>query len=238
MALTERVAIVTGAGGGLGREVAAGLATAGAAVVLVGSDQARMDALGQGLGLAPERWLGLGADLHDESAAKQMVDTVVARFGRVDILIHLVGGWAGGTPVTELAAAEIQAMLDQHLWTAFNVTRALVPHLVAAGWGRVLAVSTPVAADPPREQAAYAIGKAAAAALFGTLAREVSGSGVPVNLVRVRKIDVEHARDADGAPRGAASWTTPEEIAAALLYLCSDAAGAVNGARIPLYGAA
>ena len=237
MALAERVAIVTGAGGGLGREVAAGLATAGAAVVLVGSDQARMDALGQGLGLAPERWLGLGADLHDESAAKQMVDTVVTRFGRVDILIHLVGGWAGGTPVTELAAAEIQAMLDQHLWTAFNVTRALVPHLVAAGWGRVLAVSTPVAADPPREQAAYAIGKAAAAALFGTLAREVAGSGVTVNLVRVRKIDVEHARDADGAPRGAASWTTPEEIAAALLYLCSDEAGAVNGARIPLYGA-
>jgi 3-oxoacyl-[acyl-carrier protein] reductase len=86
--------------------------------------------------------------------------------------------------------------------------------------------------------APYAVGKAALEALFGTLAREVAGTGVTANLLRVRKIDAEHARDAADAPKGAASWTSPEEIAAAIRYLCSDEAGAVNGARIPLYGGA
>jgi 3-oxoacyl-[acyl-carrier protein] reductase len=238
MPLTDRIAIVTGAGGGLGRVVAADLAGAGARLALVGSHQAHVDALGRDLAIGEDRWFGVAADLRDPAAAERMVAAVVERFGRVDILAHLVGGYSGGTPLTEVAADDIQAMLDQHLWTTFNVTRAVVPHLVAAGFGRIVAISTPVAAETPPKMVPYAVGKAALEALFGTLAREVAGTGVTANLLRVRKIDVEHARDAAEPPKGAGTWTTPEEISAAIRYLCSDEAGSVNGARIPLYGSA
>jgi NAD(P)-dependent dehydrogenase (short-subunit alcohol dehydrogenase family) len=101
------------------------------------------------------------------------------------------------------------------------MTRALVPHLVAGGWGRVIAISTPVAVTPTAKMAPHAIGKAAQEALPLTLAREVAGTGVTVNLLLVRKIDAEHARDRDPSPPRA-SWTTPEEIVAAIRYLCTD----------------
>jgi NAD(P)-dependent dehydrogenase (short-subunit alcohol dehydrogenase family) len=83
--------------------------------------------------------------------------------------------------------------------------------------------------------APYAIGKAAQEALLLTLAREVAGTGVTVNLLQVRKIDTEHARESDPSPSHA-SWTAPEEIVAAIRYLCTDEAGIVSGARIPLHG--
>lgn len=233
-----RVALISGAGAGLGSVVAAELAASGARLALVGSRQEHVDALGAGLDLPKDRWSGFAADLRDQDAAERMVAAVVKRFGRVDILVHLVGGFSGGSHVADVSASDIRAMLDQHLWTTFNVTRAVVPRLVAAGWGRMVAISTPVAADPTPKMAPYAIGKAALEALFGTLAREVAGTGVTANLLRVRKIDAERARDAADAPKGAASWTSPEEIAAAIRYLCSDDAAAVNGARIPLYGGA
>ena len=235
---TRRVALISGAGAGLGTIVARELGAGGADLALVGTRQERVDALGEGLGLPAARWSGFAADLRDQDAAEAMVAAVVDRFGWVDILVHLVGGFSGGAAVPDVAASDVQAMLDQHFWTAFNVTRAVVPRLVTAGWGRMVAISTPVAADPTAKMTPYAVGKAALEALFGTLAREVAGTGVTANLLRVRKIDVEHAREAADAPKGAASWTSPEEIAAAIRYLCSDEAGAVNGARIPLYGGA
>ena len=236
MELAERVAIVAGAAGGLGRIVTRELAAAGLRLALVGSHQDRLDALGGGLGTSPERWAGISADLRARADAERMVGAVIERFGRVDILVHVVGGWSGDAPVSEVADAEVQGMLDQHLWTTLNVTRALAPHLVTTGWGRIVAVSTPVAAEPPPRMAPYAVGKAAQEALLATLAREVAGTGVTVNVLRVRKIDADHVRGTAGAPKSAGSWTTPEEIAAAVLFLCTDAAGAINGARIPLHG--
>jgi NAD(P)-dependent dehydrogenase (short-subunit alcohol dehydrogenase family) len=123
-------------------------------------------------------------------------------------------------------------MLDQHLWTTFHVTQAIVPGMVERGWGRVLAVTSPVASEPPAKMASYAVGKAAEEVLLRTLARETADTGVTVNLVVVRTIDVAGARSED--PKKA-SWTTPGEIAATLRFLASDEAAAITGARIPLY---
>ena len=127
-------------------------------------------------------------------------------------------------------------MLQQHLWTTFYVAQAFVPHLVANGWGRIMAVSAPAATRPAAKSAPYAAGKAAQEALLLTLAQELTGSGVTANLLVVRAIDVQHRRDSERTAETVA-WTTPEEIASAIVYLCSDAAGVVNGAHIPLYGA-
>jgi len=237
MDLHDRVALVTGATGGLGRVVTRDLAAAGARLGLLGTRSDRLRALAVELSLAPDRWHGEAADLTDPDQAARAVDAIVARLGRPDILVHLIGGWSGGTTVTETPLDAYTSMLDQHFWTTLHVTRALVPHLVAGGWGRIVAISSPVASNPPAKMSAYAVGKAAQEALLSTLSREAADSGTTVNMLLVRTIDSEHARDSAPTPKNA-FWTTPEEVSAALAYLLSDAGRVVNGARIPLYGGA
>lgn len=236
MNLENRVAVITGAAGGLGRVVARRLAEEGARLALVGSDASRLQALGAELNLPQERWLASAADLASPAGAQAAAAATLATFGRVDILLHLVGGWIGGKEAAQTPVEEMASMLQQHLWTTFHVAQAFAPHLAANGWGRIVAVSSPAATRPAAKGASYAVGKAAQEALLLTLAQELAGFGVTANLLVVRTIDVQHRRDRERTPE-TASWTTPEEIAAAIVYLCSDAAGGVNGAHIPLYGA-
>jgi NAD(P)-dependent dehydrogenase (short-subunit alcohol dehydrogenase family) len=219
----------------LGSVVSRDLAASGWRLALIGSRLAPLDALGGELGVDTDRWLAVDADLRQAEAAAAAVKTVVDRFGRADALVHLVGGYHGGESVVDVRDAEVGAMLSQHLWTTLNMVRAVVPRMTDAGWGRIVAVSSPHASTPGKAVAPYAIGKAAQEALLGGLAREVAGTGVTVNMVLVRTIDVEHKRDAEPSPK-TASWTTPEEISAVLGDLLSDDGRAVNGAKIPLYG--
>ena len=186
------------------------------------------------LGLEPDRVLGLPVDLRESDAASAAIDAVYERFGRVDALAHLVGGWTGGTNVVDAADEPYASMLDQHLWSTLNVVRPLVPRMVAAGRGRLVAVSSPMAASPAAGMSAYAVGKAAQETLFAALAREVAGTGVTANVVRVRTIDTKGIRATDPHGKGA-SMTTAAEISAAIRYLFSDAAGVVNGERIGLH---
>lgn len=161
---------------------------------------------------------------------------MIEKFDRAEILVHAVGGWTGGRPVVRTPAEAVTEMLQQHLWTTFHVAQAFAPHLMSNGWGRMIVVSSPDASNPPAQSAPYAIGKAAEEALVLTLAKELRGSGVTANVLEVRTIEAEHPRDHERPPANAAG-TTPEEIAAMILYLCSEEAGIVNGARIPLFGA-
>lgn len=235
MPLADRVVLITGASGGLGRVAAAAFAEAGASLGFIGTDRTRLADLAGELRLGADRWLAAEADLRRAEEATRAVAEIVDRFGRVDVVLHLVGGWSGGATVAELDPADVAAMLDQHLWTTLHVARAVVPGMAGRGWGRIVAVSSTVAVEGTAGMAAYAMAKAAEEALLRTLARETGGSGVTTNVLVVRKIDTEHERDRAPSPRNA-TWTTPEELAAAMLYLCSDAASAVNGARIQLTG--
>jgi NAD(P)-dependent dehydrogenase (short-subunit alcohol dehydrogenase family) len=231
MPASDRVALITGATGALGRETARVFAADGARVGLVGTDGDRLRSVAGELGLADERWVPAVGDLRQRDGARAAVETVTTAFGRVDVLIHLVGGYTAGTPIAELDPAAVTEMLDQHLWTTLHLAQAVIPGMVERGWGRVLAVSPPVAMEPPAKLAPYAIGKAAQEVLLRTLAKEVAGAGVTVNLVIVKAIDTEGVRTTD--PKKA-SWTAPDEIAATFRFLASDAAAAITGARIPL----
>lgn len=235
MRTDHRTVVITGATGGLGRFVAHRLAKLKARLVLVGSDADKLAELGKRLPRSYTDWLAAPVDLVQPDSADKVLQAALARFGRVDILLHFVGGWIGGKPVTQVQPEEIASMLKQHLWTTFYLAQAFIPHLVANGWGRLVVVSSPTVADTPANRLPYTIGKSAQEALILTLAKELAGSHVTANVLRVKTIDVEHERDRQPAPANQ-SWTTPEEIFAALLYLCSDEAQAVNGARIPLYG--
>jgi NAD(P)-dependent dehydrogenase (short-subunit alcohol dehydrogenase family) len=228
MSLSTRVAMISGATGGLGRVLARRLADEGCSLVLVGTDASRLEALASSLSLGRDRCLTVVADLRDAASSPAAVDAAIARFGRIDVLAHLVGGYAGGTPLVELNPSELNDMLDQHAWTTFHLARAVVPGMTSAGWGRIVAISPTLVTTPGSNAAAYTAAKAAQDALLISLARELKGTGVTANLVVVRAIDAEHT--------GKAGWATPEQIASAIVYLCSDDAALVNGARIPLTG--
>ncbi len=235
MTLKDRVVVVTGAAGGLGQTVTRSLAEQGFRLALLGRRADRLESLARELRLEDDRYLAHAVDLGDPGSAQAAAETVIERFGRAEILLHLVGGWTGGQTIDEVTAGEVANMIDQHLWTTFYLAQAFVPHLVANGWGRAIVVSSPFASQPQAKGGPYAIGKAAQETLMITLAQELKGSGVTANVLLVRTIDVKHERIREPKPQNA-SWTTPDEIASAVLFLCSGAANMVNGARIPLYG--
>ena len=229
MSLADRSVLVTGATGGLGGVVTAAFGRVGARLGLVGTDDARLEAVAARAGLRDGSWQPLVGDLRRPDEAR----AVVERFGPVDVLIHLIGGWAGGTPVVELDHDEVREMLDQHLWTTLNAVQAAVPGMLERSWGRVIGMSSPFAVEPGPKGAGYAVAKAAEEIVLRSLAREVASAGVTVNIVAVRTIDVDHEREGRPSARNT-TWTTPEEIAEVLLFLASDEAAAITGARIPL----
>ena len=227
----RRVAMVTGASGGLGRVLVPDLAADGWDLVLVGSSQERLDGLAANAGLASERTTTVVANLRDQAAAVSAIEAAYARFGRVDALAHLVGGWTGGMHVGRSPDEPYRDMIDQHFWTSLNMVRELAPRMIDAGFGRIAAVSSPMAGAPSAGMSAYGVGKAAQETLFAALAQEVAGTGVTVNVVRVRAIDTSAGEGGSDKPDA----TTPAEISAAIRYLFSERARVVNGERIGLH---
>ena len=227
----RRVAMVTGATGGLGRVLVPDLAADGWDLVLVGSSRERLDQLVADVGLDADLVEVVVADLRDQAVAVATVEAAYARFGRVDALAHLVGGWTGGMQVGRSPDDPYADMIGQHFWTSLNVVRELAPRMVDAGFGRIAAVSSPMAASPDAGMSAYGVGKAAQETLFAALAQEVAGTGVTVNVVRVRAIDTSAGEEGSAE----AYATTPAEISAAIRYLFSDQARVVNAQRIGLH---
>ncbi len=235
MGLENRVAVIAGATGGLGRVVTASLAARGMRVALMGSNAGRLQALVQELELTEGTYSTYVLNILDRTAAAAAARAVVERMGRVDALFNFVGGWLGGKTVVETSAPEVQEMLGRHFWTTFNLAQVFVPHLLANQWGRIAVVMSAAATTPGTKKLPYAVGKAAQQTLMLALAEELKGTGVTANMLVVNTIDTQHERDRAPSPKNAL-WTTPEEIVTALLYLLSDDAQGVNGVRLPLYG--
>jgi NAD(P)-dependent dehydrogenase (short-subunit alcohol dehydrogenase family) len=235
MGFEKRVIVITGASGGLGQVVAQHFAESGAGMVLASTNADKLEELVHKLGLLPDRVLSLAVDLSNPASARKILDAATNQFGQVDILLHFVGGWIGGTPVTRVNPDDLSKMIQQHIWTTFYLAQAFVPHFTLNGWGRIVVISSPSVAETPATVSPYTVAKSGQEALLMTLANELKGTGVTANILRVRTIDVKHERDHDQTAKSI-SWTTPEEITGVIHYLCSDEAGMVNGARIPLYG--
>jgi NAD(P)-dependent dehydrogenase (short-subunit alcohol dehydrogenase family) len=235
MSLEKRVAVITGATGGLGNTLACELADRGANLALLAIDSDRLASQVRSLELPEARVFAKSVDLLDLKATKSASQAVLAKYGRIDILLHVVGGWTGGKTLVEAHADDLEFMLNQHVWTTFNVIQAFVPALLRNGWGRVAMITSPYAARPNAKGGPYAVGKAGQEALMQTLSQELIGTGVTANLLQAKTIDGQRKKVSAPSPDNT-SWTTPEELTAAILYLLSDAAGTVNGAKIPLFG--
>ncbi|HVF25436.1 MAG TPA: SDR family NAD(P)-dependent oxidoreductase [Anaerolineales bacterium] len=224
-AAQNRVVVITGATGALGIKAAHAFVARGDSLALLDHNQDRLDSLTRDLNLSAERLFATVVELRDAAAVHSTTEAIAAKFGRIDALIHLVGGWVGGKTLPESSAEDMEFMLSQHVWTTFHLFQSLGPKLAANGWGRVMIVSASTVPKPPEKRGIYSAAKAAQENLVLTLSAELKDKGVTANIIQVKAIDVEK--------KGAG--TTPDEIVAVMLYLFSDEAGKVNGARIPLY---
>ena len=220
-----RVVVITGATGALGSKTAHVFAAQGYSLALLDHNQSRLDSLVRDLNLPDERLFASVVDLRDGAAVHSTAEAITVKFGRIDALIHLVGGWVGGKTLPESSADDLESMLGQHVWTTFHLFQSLGPKLAVNGWGRVIIVSASTVPKPPEKRGIYSAAKAAQENLVLTLSAELKDKGVTANIIQVKAIDVENK----------GTGTTPDEIVAAMNYLFSDEAGKVNGARIPLY---
>jgi NAD(P)-dependent dehydrogenase (short-subunit alcohol dehydrogenase family) len=231
--LDGRVVAIAGVAGGLGPIVAQTLAAAGAVVAGADISAERAGEVGAALGLPEQRWDGRGVDLLDEEATAGWCAALEERFGRVDALLHLVGGWRGGQPLHEEPLADWDLLHDLLIRTVQQTTRAFHAALVSSAHGRFVLVSAKQAQAPSNSNAAYAAAKAAAEAWTLALADGFEGTSATANIVVVDAILTPRMRE-ESPEQGFPTFTPAEHVAEAIGFLCSDAAGKMNGQRLPL----
>jgi NAD(P)-dependent dehydrogenase (short-subunit alcohol dehydrogenase family) len=226
--LQNKVALVTGANGGLGTSVTQALLDAGATVVGVSRNIRQAD-------FNYPSFVAMAAELSTGEAANKLVEQVVSRFGRIDVLAHLVGGFAGGKTIAETDDATFDSMLDLNLRIAFYVLRSVIPQMLRAGSGRIVAIASRAAEDPGPGVGAYSASKAALVSLVRTVALENKDVGITANVILPGTIDTPANRKAmPGAD--IRTWVQPASIAALIVWLAGEAGKDVNGAVIPVYG--
>jgi NAD(P)-dependent dehydrogenase (short-subunit alcohol dehydrogenase family) len=209
------------------------LAEAGAVLAGTDRDQGALDAIAADLGLGEERWDGRAVDLLDEEAARAWCAALVERFGRVDGLVHLVGGWRGGEPLHEAPLAYWELLHDLLVRTVQHTTRAFHDQLAASEHGRFVLVSAKQAQAPSNTSAAYAAAKAAAEAWTLAFADGFEPGGATANIVVVDAILTPKMRE-ENPGKEFPTFTPAEHLADGIAFLCSDAAAEMNGQRLPL----
>lgn len=234
--LEGRVIAIAGACGGLGPTVTRRLADAGATVALTDVDAERLDEGRTQLSLPDDRCDARVVDLLDPDAAGAWASALTERFGRVDGLIHLVGGWRGGEPLATAPLSDYEWLHDLLVRTVINATRAFADPLTTSEHGRFVLVSSAQAQAPSGTNAAYAATKAAAEtwtlALADTFREGESRS--TANIIVVNAILTAQMREAN-PDKPYRTFTSTDDIADAIAFLCSDAGQKMNGKRLELH---
>jgi NAD(P)-dependent dehydrogenase (short-subunit alcohol dehydrogenase family) len=228
MDLHNKVVIITGAKGGLGTFVTNSFLEAGARVVGVSRSIAQAD-------FPHENFSALQAELSSGENTRKLADAVTAQWGRIDGLVHLMGGFAGGKSVAETDDATLDRMLDLNLRSAFHMMRAVLPQMRAQVMGRIIAIGSKAAVEPAAMSGVYAASKAALVSLVRTVARENSDRRIAANVVLPGTMDTPANRASDPAA-DFSKWVNPCQVSKLLVHLASDAAAQVSGAVIPVYG--
>ena len=223
-----KIVLITGANGGLGTHVTQAFLSAGATVIGTSRKIQQAD-------FPHPNFTAIPAEISTDAGAKTLVDQVVARFGKIDVLAHTVGGFAGGPSVAETDDATFQRMLDLNLNSLFHILRAAIPILRKAGDGRLIAIGSRAALEPGAGVGAYSASKAAMVSLITTVALENKDAGLRANVILPGTMDTPANRkampDADFS-----KWVQPASVASLMLLLAGEAGKDINGALIPVYG--
>ena len=226
--MNNKVVLITGAKGSLGSFVTQRFLATGATVVGISRSISQAD--------FPEaNFVALPVDFTKAGAAGKAVESVVSRFGRLDALVHLLGGFAGGQTLAETDDATWEQMCDLNLTSAFYVLRAVIPHLRKSGKGRIIAIGSLPAAEPHAGLGAYVTFKAALTMLVRTVARENKDAGLTANVVLPGTMDTPTNRKSmPGADFS--KWVQPGDVADLVLWLADDRAAHITGTAIPVDG--
>ena len=225
--LSHRTVLITGASGGLGRPVTDAFLSAGAAVVAVALDFPE--------GASQSTCTQVVADLTSATEVDRMLAMALEPTGRIEALVHIAGGFAGGTPVHETDEATWDHIMNLNLKAAFLVTRAVLRPMIDAGYGRIVAVGARPGVVPVAGLSAYSASKAGLHALIQTIALEGNKHGITANAVMPSIINTPTNREAM-PDADFSKWVAPESIARQIVWLCSEEAADVSGALLPIYG--
>jgi NAD(P)-dependent dehydrogenase (short-subunit alcohol dehydrogenase family) len=232
MRFNGQVVLITGAAGNLGRATASAFAAAGARLVLVDLDARALEAA---LGAESDTQLSIAADLGSDIAVTAAVTKAVARFGRIDVLCNIAGGFRMGPPLHETPDELWRQMIELNVGSVMRTARAVVPHMLAAGGGRIVNVAAMGGTRGGALMAAYSAAKGAVIRLTESMAAELREQGVNVNCILPSIIDTPANRAAmPGAEFG--KWVAPAALADVILFLASDQARAIHGAALPVVG--
>lgn len=232
MEFQERTVVITGAAGNLGRAVAEAFAARGANLVLV---DLKNEALQRVFGAGDSRRLLAAANLLDQAQLDAMAMQAVERFGRIDVLANLAGGFRMGEPVHATTDTTWKFLLDINAGTLLHAVRAVVPRMLAQGGGRIVNVGAYAAQKGAAQMGAYIAAKSAVIRLTETLAAELRDKKINVNCVLPTIIDTPENRAAmpDADP---GRWVAPADLASVIVFLASDDARAIHGAALPVTG--
>lgn len=226
--MSGRIVFITGAKGGLGNFVTRKFLDAGEMVIGAALSIRQSD-------FPNTNFLDAALDLTNSDAVKSLADNIANRFGRIDILVHVAGGFAGGTPIHETDPKTWSQMQNMNLNAAFNVFRAVIPHMRKEGRGRIIAVGSNAAAQPQKNLGAYVVSKTALVTLVKTIAIENADCNITANLVLPGTMDTPANRSAmpDADPK---KWVNPADVANVIFWLASPDAAETSGAAIPITG--
>lgn len=232
MSMNDKVVLITGATGHLGRAVVQAFSERGACLVLVGHSH---ESLRRSFGEPDESRFFVTADLTQADPTTQAVQKALAQAGRIDVLCHLAGGFRMGEAVHETSADTWDFLLDINARSLVNVARAVVPHMLAAGRGKIIAVGAYAAQRGAAKMGAYCASKASVIRLTEAMSAELKHSGINVNCVLPSIIDTPENRQAMPTA-DAAQWVAPAALAEVIAFLASDAARALHGVALPVTG--
>jgi NAD(P)-dependent dehydrogenase (short-subunit alcohol dehydrogenase family) len=216
-----KVVVITGAAGALGRAVAGEFAGRGATLALVDI----IDTTGPHLSLV--------GDLTDAAAAQKIVQDVVRKLGRIDVLANVAGGFTMGETVDETTDKTWNFMFDLNVKTMLNMVRATVPGMRAARSGKIVNIGARAGLKGAGRMGAYCASKAVVIRLTESLADELKGSGINVNCILPSVIDTARNRQ-DMPDADPSKWVAPADLARAIAFLASDAAHAIHGVALPV----
>jgi len=232
MTTSAKTVFITGAAGNLGRAIAAAFEARGANVVAVGRTK---ESLAAALGVESDRGLFVTADLLDQAALDSAVKLARSRFGRVDILCNIAGGFRMGSPVHETSDADWDFLMDINARTLLHAVRAVVPQMIEAGGGKIVNVGAFAAQKGVAQMGAYVAAKSAVIRLTEAMAAELRDRNINVNCVLPTIIDTPENRA--GMPKADPSrWVAPADLANVIVFLASDEARAIHGAALPVTG--
>ncbi len=233
--LKDKITVITGAVGNLGAATARRFQQAGAKTVLVDRSPDRVREAFKDIADSPDHLLAGGVDLSDAASLDKLIQQTVGKFGRVDALVNTVGAFRGGKPVHEADPADWDFLFNANVRTTLTCCRAVIPQMMKQKGGKIINVSSREGLEAHAGFAAYSASKSAVLRLTESLAAELKTSDINVNCIMPSIIDTPQNRAA--MPNADFSkWVAPEAIADVIAFLASDAARAVNGAALPVYG--